>query len=170
MKNFSDKIEKWFLQASTQVFPHKPVSIHMDELLGVHVNKEEYLSTSLGVFLILLEKIKSMDASFQLILGIPLISRRNKIKFLVPKDQSAMERDFTDTPPNIYLVSWETKKYLNIIEGYECPLPFNLFSPPLEGVYIRYSESRGEISIKNNFEFARNVSVEYFPEEFREVF
>ncbi len=72
-----------------------------------------------------------------------------------------------EEPPSLYLVDWDSRKYMRIIEEYRCPLPFEIFVPLKPGVIAFYHIHRNKEAIEQNWGYSAFVHVEYYPARYR---
>jgi hypothetical protein len=162
------QVQQWAEVGLARLSIRDPVTIHLDQLLGKKLKEKEALAVSLQVFRILVEQVRRRGTPAQPGLVIPLVFHGTKLEADVPVDLHSLEIQIHHRePPSLYLLDWEALKYLEVCEEYKAPLRFHLIEPPSEGVYVYYREFRDAESIEHNWEFARCIYVEYYPEHYR---
>lgn len=157
----------WVNDNFTEVTEKQPISIHIDELLGTKVKGEEALDASLDAYRNIIAFLEKESVPVQPSLTIILHGDNKGMNFIPPKNKEEIISQLGLEPPSIYLLSWDSSKYLSVNEQYKKPLGFNLLHHKVEGVFTYYIEYRNQIGIENDWEFSRAIYLDYFPERFR---
>lgn len=162
------RVSEWVHKNLHGVDVAHPASDHLNIILGRDLEMDTMIDLSLVAFQILIEEIESYHNPVQPMLFIRLISERKRLQAKTPKNLSEIKDEWRSIePPELYLLDWDTRKFLSIYEEYRCPLQFDLFRLEDDSIYAFYSESRSMIDLENRWEYGRSIQVYYFPEEYR---
>ncbi len=132
------------------------VSIHLDQLLEQHFEKDKILGVSINIFSQLVKYVILKDIKFIPLLTIPLHNGGNKITFSVPRKVEDILRDLGDEPPSLYLLEKQTDLGFDGCEEYRKPLSFDIVTRSVKGkTYSYYREYRDRQAIKSQWEFNR---------------
>lgn len=139
-------------------------SYHIDEILD-HVPKEDWVDKAKGVFTILVQRVKERDPD-RIVLPMvvfPLISKWKNLQMNPPQNME----EFTHlidgiTPPEIYINNISTYYRFKPHEEYQCPINFSIMNEPFQ-YYEYYREIKFIEGIRNDWEFARGIYIEYYP-------
>lgn len=157
--------KKWITDNLNHVSARNPVSIHIDELMGREIKKSKIVSISLQAFATLVEQLRELETPVQPSIVIPLVTLSKKLERAVPPDRKSIETQLDIEPPSLYLFDWSPSRYFEVCEEYRCPLTFSLIDDHSQGIYVCYKEVRYAAAIENDWEFARGIYVEYYPEK-----
>lgn len=168
VNDLQNKVAAWVNENLSRVSAKNPASIHLDELLGREIKNDEILDLSLNAFVHLIEILVKDGVPVKPFLAIVLEGDSREIQFDIPENKKDITNQLSNKPPSLYLVDWDSSKYLTVIEKYQTPLPFELLEDNIVGVYTYFIEYRGAIGIDNDWEFARAIYLDYYPEKFRQ--
>ena len=162
-EELSKIIKEWLEISTLHLATENFITTHIDELLKQPVPPTDFIHLSIKLFEILVNQVQEMGISAKPVVVLQLVGGRNKLQGNAPADLVELEKELdTFTPPILYLVNWEIKVRVSY-EAYITPLKFNLINNKANQFYTFYQESRGDISIKNNWEFSRTVTIEFYP-------
>lgn len=156
-------IEQWSTKNIDQVSINNPISNHLDEILGIKIPRYETIATSCRAFGYLAELIKKTQHRVKPTLVIRLLTISANLGMNVPYSWEAIEDQLTHEPPSLYLLDWEIVKGYTVREEFSSPLPFQLMEEIPDKIYVYYKEFRSAEDIENNWEVARGIYIEYFP-------
>ena len=166
--SLDQKVKRWVLDDLQSVSTCSSVSIHIDELLGRDMKKAETIVVSIRAFIALVEQMRTLQMPAKPILVIPLEATSTMIELNTPRSVEAMEDQLAFEPPSLCLEDWGSSKHFAVCEEYKSPLAFDLMDIgiPIDdhNVYVYYREHRYAMGIENEWEFARAVYVEYYPD------
>jgi hypothetical protein len=161
-RHLEPSLHRWLNQNLGLVTTKHPISSHIDDILQ-DVLATEHIEISTQMFSALVGLLISMQTPVKPMLIIPLRSIARRVVQAIPQSKIDIESQLTNEPPSLYLVDWETARAQALLEEYNVPLPFELFSTTLEGVYVYYREVRFAREMQNDEEFLREIRAEYYP-------
>ena len=146
----------------------KPLTIHLDQLLGKPVAREHLVTMSFGAFLELIRQMEALGIpdSFMPSLYVPLECAETLEAGSVSRDTLLGEINYNE-PPSLYLTERSLQTRLWPMEQYVFPLQASDFVDNPEGIYVYYNATRSLEDIKNGWEYGRNVTAEYYPSAYR---
>lgn len=161
-------VRKWVEDNLSLVTPMYPVSIHLDHVYkGLKLN--ELVSNAVHAFAVLIEVLRELQVPAKPVLTIPLAEISREITGSVPRNLKGLEKQLHElTPPSLYLLDWGPVKFVALCEELSIPLPFKLLDNEFaDDIYVYYREYRYGRGIKANWEFARSIYAEYYPDGVR---
>jgi len=159
------QIEGWVSANLKHVSLDNPVSIHIDMLVGKEVERSQLIPLSIEAFIALVKRIRKLQIPIQPTLAIPLVTLSNRVEMAAPHNLETLESQLPDREtPSLYLLDPNTWRGCENYEEYKAPLGFSLLARSTKGIYFCYRELRDGLAIKNNWEFARAVYAEFYPE------
>lgn len=156
-------IAQWLSESLALVGSKRVIDDHIDAILQQEIPTSEAVEVSIEAFRVLLRLLKQMSTPAQPALVIPLESISKEITQAVPRDMEDLKSQLSIEPPSLFLLSWESAKIKALCEEYSTPLPFALFNPIPEGVYVSYTEIRFAMGIEGDWEFSRDIIAEFYP-------
>ena len=142
----------------------KPLTIHLDQLLGTEVERESLVAVSFQTFRVLIEQLEVMGIPDTLMptLWIPL----ECAEVLVPGPfdaESLVQQIHYQEPPSLYLTERALRMKLLARERYVFPLQASDFLENTGDVHVYYAASRTWEDIRNGWEYDRSITAEYYP-------
>jgi hypothetical protein len=159
----NQKIQDWLELSSKSVSVRNPISIHIDDLLGAQLEKDDIVNISTKAFLSLNKQIGQQQLTVIPLLVIPLRVIGNELSLAAPANLPILKNQLGDEPPSLYLLSRDSLRLTEACEEYKYPLPFELIPSLPKDVYVYFREFRNSQAIKNQWEFSRCVYVQRNP-------
>ena len=101
----------------------------------------------------------------RMLVVIPLQTHEDGISLEVPRSYEDLLTHLNyKEPPSLYITDSGLSKYRDVVEEYISPLPFIMPNVDYTSVAVYYRESRDQVSISRDWEYSRNIYLEYFPE------
>ncbi len=155
------QIASWITDNLPLVPQYQGLSIHLDDLLHRDLDPSEVIPLAWQVFTCLLKQIQDLGMPVQPVVIIYLEEISNRIEKAIPVSPADIERQVALTPPEMYLIDWSAPR--DLADMYRASLPANLFGREMDGVHISYREYRDLLSQQNDWEYARDIYIEYSP-------
>ncbi len=159
---------KLTLQTKHEAPLNKPLTVHLDHLLGIAVDRDNLVAVSFQTFLVLIEELESQGIISRIhplyipALYIPLECSESLIAGPFDSETLIQEVDHHDSP-SLYLIEPRMKTKTPSIEQYIFPLPVLDFVEKVEGMRVYYNATRSAEDIKHGWEYGRNIVAEYHP-------
>jgi len=153
-------LDRWLIEQLPLISPRKAAYDHIDYIFDRTIPPADTLAFALQAFNTLIEILEGQETPVKPGLMIPLfIQQANGDEAegfvrAIPRDRRELEARWRrEEPPSLYLLDWDTDKYFRPRERYHCPLPFDLFTPMLPGVWAFYSASRDQETLAHNWPY-----------------
>ena len=155
---------KFTLQTRHETPLNKPLTIHLDHLLGTSVDRDNLVAVSFQTFLVLIKEleVKGIISKYMPSLYIPLECSESLIAGPFSPETLIQEIDYHDSP-SLYLIEPKMKTKMLSIEQYVFPLHARDFVEKIEGMRVYYNATRSAEDIKHGWEYGRNIVAEYYP-------
>lgn len=148
----------------------KPLTIHLDQLLGTPVDKSSLVAVSFQTFQVLIEQLEAMGIPDSVMpsLYIPLECTEALVAGPFDVETLIQQINYYE-PPSLYLTERSLRTKLLTIERYVFPLEASNFLENNGGVHVYYSATRASEDIRNGWEYGRNIVAEYYPQAYQIV-
>lgn len=146
----------------------KPLTIHLDQLLGTPVDRSSLVAVSFQTFQVLIEQLKVMGIPDTIMpsLYIPLECAEALIAGPFDVETLVQQINYNE-PPSLYLTERTLRTHLSAIEQYVFPLRASDFMDNAGEVHVYYNATCSPEDIKNGWEYGRNITAEYYPQAYR---
>ena len=167
------QVAKWVgfvLQTRHEPPLSKPLTIHLDQLLGTPVDRNSLVSVSFQSFRILIEQLEAMGIPGTIMPSLYIPLECTEVLAAGPFDAETLFQQINyNEPPSLYLTERSLRTKLMAIEQYVFPLRAADFTEDSGDVHVYYSATRSPEDIKNDWEYGRNIVAEYYPEAYRHL-
>jgi len=156
-------LAKWLTQAVDANRVSDPPTTHLNQLTRDGMTSNDMIRLSCRLYEMMIDYVKAQENVLMPYLSIPL-SFSDTLDLKIPS-LADMEQDCrTNQSPTFYLLRREMSQYLIPTEKYVFPVNYNLFQKHSKNIYMYYCISRGTDAIMNNWEYNRDISIEYYPD------
>lgn len=146
----------------------KPLTIHLDQLLGTPIDRKSLVAVSFQTFRVLITQLEALGLPDTVMpsLYIPLECTEALIAGPFDAETLVQQIDYNE-PPSLYLTERTLRMRLLAIEQYAFPLRAADFMEDTGDVHMYYSATRSPEDIKNGWEYGRNIVAEYYPQAYQ---
>ncbi|MGD8781977.1 MAG: hypothetical protein PVH88_23815 [Ignavibacteria bacterium] len=157
-------IANWIKKSFKSLQSYEFVTEHIDEIFNYEWDEIREIEFCLDAFDILVDEINKHSLKCVPMLVLPL-NFTEELKIEVPS-WNELRKLLIDEPPSLYLQKANQYLMLNRYEEYRRPININYEFHYLnvENISIYYKIYRDEKSFSNDWEFARAIYIEYFPD------
>ena len=161
---------KYCLQTKHNPPLSKPLTIHLDALLEASIERESLVAVSFQAFQILVEQMKALGVPDTIMPSLYIPLECTDALAVGPFNAQALIKQIDyNEPPSLYLTERALQTKLWPIEQYVFPLQASDFLDNSEGIYAYYNAMRGKEDIKNNWEYGRSITAEYYAPAYQVV-
>ena len=156
-------LKKWLVQAIGTNRVSDPPTTHLNQLTSDKMTSLDMIELSCLLYEMMIDSVMTLESELMPYLIIPL-SFSNTLDVTAPSLADVEQDCRVRQSPTFYLLRREMSQYLFPIEKYVSPVDYGLFQRYPKNIYMHYCISRGADAIKNDLEYDRNISVEYYPD------
>ncbi len=149
---------------------NRPLAIHLDALLDTSIDQQNLVAISFQTYRVLIEQLEVLGIPDTIMpsLYIPLECTGALVAGPFNAETLVEQIDYNE-PPSLYLTERALQTKLGPIEQYVFPLQASDFLDNAAGVYVYYNATRDQDSIKNGWEYGRNITAEYYAPAYQVV-
>lgn len=142
----------------------KPLTIHLDQLLGKPIDRENLVAVSFETLQVLIEQLDVLGIPDSIMpsLYIPLECAEALVAGPIDVETLVEEINYNQ-PPSLYLTERALQTQLRAYEQYIFPLRASDFLENGSDVHVYYNATRSLEDIKNGWEYGRTIVAEYYP-------
>jgi len=142
----------------------KPLTIHLNQLLGAPIDRENLIAVSFQTFRVLIEQMEAIGIPDTIMPSMNVPLECTEVLIPGPFDASALLKQINyNEPPSLYLTERTLRTKLRAIERYEFPLRASDFLEHSGDVHVYYNATRSREDIENGWEYGRYIAAEYYP-------
>lgn len=169
--SWSQKARIWALKTLKTLTARQSVSIHIDELLSLDrstLSEQDLLNISCIVYKVVLERVVKSGELDRINPVLVIALKEHEHDGISNLGDIPVDEQLSSSPPEIHLICRDFSQVNQEREEYRISLPSNIIPALSEtGVSLYFSCFRNSVGIHNNWEFARSVVVEYYPEQLK---
>jgi len=146
----------------------RPLTIHLDQLLGTPVDRGSLVAVSFQAFRVLVEQLEAMGIPDSLMPSLYVPLECAEVLVAGPFDSAMLVQQIdSHEPPSLYLTDRTLRTKMLAIERYVFPLQASDFLEDGNDVHVYYSATRSREDITNGWEYGRNIVAEYYPKAYQ---
>ncbi len=163
--DLSTVIQSWIDTYVASVSPCEAATNHIDELLMRDVTMEESIELVMQMYTLLVQQLLQIDLPVQPMAVIPLLEVPRLLAAEIPDTLERIRDQMHDLePPSLYMLSWQPLKSYAPGEDLRLSLAVQ-FDGIDQKTHCYYREFRYKEAMQNDWEYARGIFLEYFPDD-----
>lgn len=168
------QIAKWImlvLQPKSDPPQSKPLTVHLDQLLGTPIEQNNVVAVSFQAFRIFIEQLEATvtpDTMSTIMPSLYIPLECTEALIAGPFGAETLVQQINSVePPSLYLTDRTLQTKMLAIERYVFPLQASDFLEDDHDVHVYYSATRSREDIANGWEYGRNIVAEYYPQAYQ---